>query len=96
MAINCDNGGITYRCKLAMSQDQQKHLRFPVPADRHRQLKEMAARNETTLTGLLNSLIEEYLEENYSINSVETEPELEPVPKRKKAISRSQKKSEQN
>jgi hypothetical protein len=56
----------------------------------------MAARNETTLTGLLNFLIEEYLEENYSINGVEPEPEPEPVPKRKKASPRSQKKLEQS
>ena len=92
MAISCDNGRITYKCKLVMSQDQQKHLRFPVPADRHRQLKEMAARNETTLTGLLNSLIEDYLEENYSVNGIEPEP----VPKRKKASAHSQKKSAKN
>lgn len=93
MAIICNNGEITYKCKLAMSQDQQKHLRFPVPADRHRQLKEMAARNETTLTGLLNSLIEEYLEENYSINGIEPEPE--PVLKKKRTPA-VKKKSEQS
>ena len=81
-----------------MSKNQQKDLRFPVPAERHRQLKEMAARNETTLTNLLNSLIEEYLEENYYINDVESQQKPEPIPeptlKRKRTSPRIQKKSE--
>lgn len=81
-----------------MSSDQQKHLRFPVPADSHRQLKEMAARNETTLTGLLNLLIDEYLENNYYIKSTtagpQSEAETEPA-KKKRASPRSQKKSQQ-